>query len=439
MRFLDVRRWLLVTLLLPFGPADLLAGEPAKPTNWDRFRGPNGMATSDDKAIPLKFGPNENIVWKVALPGAGNSSPVIWGKHLFLQSASSDAKLRSLLCLDTADGKIRWQKNIPAGPAKIRPDSSLASSTPTTDGNAVYVSFWNGKDVLLSAFDFLGEQLWTKNLGPFNSQHGPGASPILFKDKLLLANDMDKDDFNTKAPNVRASMLIALDKRTGKLVWESERVAERACYSAPFLLHSPAQKEPVLIVTSTTAVTGYNVKSGAKLWEAKGWQEHAVKVPMRTVASPALAGDILCVCSGGDAGRFAVGLALPGPGKTNSPQRAWENLKDFPYVPSPVARGEHIYFVNDAGLAGCYHARTGKREWFERLADTGFNASPLVIDGKVYATSTAGDVYVFAAEPTFRLLARNELGEAVRATSAVAGGRLYIRGQRHLFCIGKSR
>ena len=117
----------------------------------------------------------------------------------------------------------------------------------------------------------------------------------------------------------------------------------------------------------------------------------------------------------------------------------WENRKDFPYVASPVAHGEHIYFVNDAGLAGCYHARTGKRVWFERLADTGFYASPLVIDGMVYAVSAAGDVYVFAAEPTFRLLARNELGETVRATPAVADGRLFIRGERQLYCFAKSR
>jgi len=414
-------------------------GQFAGADNWDRFRGPNGAGTADDKNIPLTFGSSENIVWKVALPGAGNSSPIVWGKHLFLQSASDDGKLRRLLCLDTSDGKIRWQRSIPAGPAKIRADSSLASSTPTTDGNAVYVSFWDGKDILVSAYDFQGDALWSNNLGTFNSQHGPGASPILYKDKLILANDMDKDDFTTKVPNARPSMLVALDKRTGRLVWETARVAERACYSAPFLVYRPGQKVPELVVTSTTAVTGYNVETGAKLWEAKGWQDHAVKVPMRTVASPALAGDILCVCSGGDAGRFAVGLALPGPGNTETPRRLWENRKDFPYVPSPVARGEHFYFVNDAGFAGCYHARTGKRVWFERLAETGFHASPLVIAGKIYAMSTAGDVYVFAAEPTFRLLARNELGEVVRATAAVADGRLYIRGERHLYCIGKNR
>src|ERR1700677_676418 len=160
MRFVDVR-WLLVTLLLlPFCSAHTRAGEPAKQSTWDRFRGPNGAGTTDDKNIPLTFGAKENIIWKVALPGAGNSSPIVWGKHLFVQSASSDGKQRSLLCLDTVDGAIRWQKSIAAESTRIRADSSLASSTPTTDGKAVYVSFWDGKDIRLAAYDFKGEALW---------------------------------------------------------------------------------------------------------------------------------------------------------------------------------------------------------------------------------------------------------------------------------------
>src|SRR5579885_511572 len=253
MRFLAIRCGLLVTLALPCCAPDTWAGEPAKSSRaavWDRFRGPDDTGTSDDKDVPLTFGANENLLWKVALPGAGNSSPIVWGKHLFLQSASDDGKQRSLLCLDTADGKIRWQKSIPAQPAKIRADSSLASSTPTTDGQAVYVAFWDGKDILMSAYDFQGEKLWVRNLGTFNSQHGPGASPILYRDKLILANDMDKDDFTTRVPNVRPSMLVALDKLTGKLVCEAARVAERACYSAPFLLNRAGQKDSVLVVTS---------------------------------------------------------------------------------------------------------------------------------------------------------------------------------------------
>lgn len=442
MRSFDVWRGLvLVALLFPVYPAKLLAGDTAKRADgavWARFRGPNGAGVSDDKNVPLTFDDKENIVWKVAAPGSGNSSPIVWGDRLFLQAASGDGKLRSLLCFDTADGKTRWQKSIPAAPAKIRADSSLASSTPTTDGKAVYVSFWDGKVIVLAAYDFNGATLWSKKLGVFNSQHGPGASPILYKDTLILANDMDKDDFYTKVPNPRPSMLMAFDKRTGELKWEVPRAAERACYSAPFLLHKAGAKTPELVVTSTTAVTGYNVETGAKLWEAKGWQEHALKAPMRTVASPALAGDTLCVCCGGDAGRFAIGLALPVAGKRETPERVWENRKDFPYVPSPLARGDHFYFVNDAGLAGCYHASSGKRAWLERLGD-GFHASPLLIDDKIYAVSTAGELYVLAAQPTFRLLARSDLAETVRATPAVAEGRLYIRGARHLYCIGKGR
>ncbi len=412
------------------------ATPPAGANHWDRFRGPNGSGKVDDPGIPLTFGPNKDLLWKVALPGTGNSSPVIWGQRLFLHAASADGKSRSLLCLDVADGKTLWQQSIPGAQVKIRADSSFASSTPTTDGQAIYVSFWDGTDILLSAYDFDGKRLWSKNLGPFNSQHGAAASPILYKDKVILANDMDKDDFTTKKPNARPSMLIALDKRTGELVWETPRVAERACYSAPFLRQAPGRSDPELVVTSTTAITGYDLESGSVLWEAKNWQEPSGKGPLRTVASPAILGDVLCVCSGGDAGRYAIGLSLPAAGKAPAP--LWDNRKDFPYVASPLAHGAHFYFVNDAGFAGCYEARTGKRIWFERLADSGFHASPLLIDGKIYATSAAGAVYVVAAEPTYRLLAHNELGEVVRATAAVAGGRLYIRGERHLFCIGKN-
>src|ERR1700738_1983056 len=135
--------------------------------NWERFRGPNGTGTAKDQSIPLTFGAQENLLWKVELPGFGNSSPIVWGKHLFLQAASKDGKLRTLLCLDSADGKIRWQKSIPGVPVTIRPDSSLASSTPTTDGESVYVSFWDGKDVRVSAYDFQGEKLWSTDVGPF--------------------------------------------------------------------------------------------------------------------------------------------------------------------------------------------------------------------------------------------------------------------------------
>jgi outer membrane protein assembly factor BamB len=424
------RALLLVTLLITNG---VLGAD-----NWERFRGPNGTGTVDDKDVPLTFSATENVVWQTPLAGAGNSSPIIWENRLFLHSASKDGKTRTLHCFDTASGKILWEKSIPGAHVKIRADSSFASSTPTTDGRAVYVSFWDGKDILLTAYDFQGEKLWQKNLGEFNSQHGAGASPIVHKDKLILANDMDKDDFTTKKTNPRPSFVMAFDKRTGDLLWETARSSERTCYSLPLLLQKPGRTEPELVITNTMAITGYNLESGSKLWEAKNWQDKLAKGLMRTVATPALVGNVLCVCCGGDAGRLAIGLDLSAADKTEVPERLWDNHKDFPYVPSLLSRGDHVYFVNDAGYAGCYEAKTGKRVWFERLPGASFHSSPLMVSGNVYAASTTGDVFVFPAETKYRLLARNELGETIRATAAVAGGRLYIRGERNLYCIGKA-
>jgi outer membrane protein assembly factor BamB len=429
-------------LLLALGG---LAGS-ALAGNWDRFRGPNGSGVVDDKNVPLTFsaakGSAKNLVWSTPLPGTGVSSPVVWGKRIFLQAASADARERSLVCLDT-DGKLLWQRKIAAVKAQIhRQYGSHACSTPTTDGEAVYIAFWDGKDILLAAYDMAGNPLWSKDLGPFFSQHGAGASPILYKDKVILANDMDgyteqKDKSKKPVPVAHPSLLVALNKKTGEMIWETPRSAERACYSAPMLLTKPGQARPDLVVVSTTAVTGYDPDDGTPKWEAKNWQDKSVRMPLRTVASSALVGDVLVACSGDGAGdRLAVGLELPRPGKSDAPTKLWENRKNFPYVPCPLARGENFYFVNDDGWAGCYNARTGKRIWQERLGTDRFTASPLLIDGKVYAASEAGDVYVFAAEPEYRLLARNEVGERIRATPAVADGRLYVRGDRHLFCFG---
>jgi outer membrane protein assembly factor BamB len=406
--------------------------------HWERFRGPNGDGVANDKGVPLEFSDKHNVLWKTPIPGDGNSSPIVWGERVFLQTASTDGTQRMLLCLAARDGKVLWTRSIPGVKVKIRYDSSLASSTPTTDGAAVYIAFWDGKDIIVSAYDMQGTPLWNRNLGEFVSQHGAGASPILYKDKLLFVNDMDRENPATKKAVNRPALLLALNKKTGAIVWEIPREAERACYSAPFLHETKSGGAPELIVVSTTALTAYNPDDGTKTWELPHWQGKLVRMPLRTVASATLVGNTLIASSGDGAGdRFAAGVALEGIGTGTKAQRVWENSKDFPYVPCPLQRGPHLYFVNDAGFAGCYEARSGQRIWHERVPGAKFTASPVMIDGKIYAASDAGDVFVFAADPNYRQLAKNTLGERIRATPAVANDRLYIRGQNHLFCIGK--
>ncbi len=246
---------------------------------------------------------------------------------------------------------------------------------------------------------------------------------------------MDKEDVKTKQPVPRPSTLYALGKKTGEVIWELPREAFRACYSAPFV-YETAGSAPELIVTSTTSIVSYNPDDATENWR---WHWKFKGMPLRTLASTHYHDGMLFACSGDGGGdRLLAAIALNGVGKNAKPAQVWQNSKDFPYVPCLLSRGEHLYFVNDAGFAGCSEARTGKRVWFERLPTATFSASPLLIGDKVYAASEEGDVHVFTATPAaFELIAKNSLGECIRATPAVADGRLYIRGQNHLFCIGK--
>ena len=403
-------------LVLVMGVATLLAG-PAAAGNWPRFRGPNGTGVSDDKDVPVGWS-GKNVLWKTALPGAGNSSPVVWGRRVFVQSATPDGKQRLLVCLGAADGKILWSRSAPGARARTHPRNTLASSTPATDGKRVYALFWDGKDLALSAYDFRGEPVWTHDLGGFTSQHGAGASPILCDGKVILANDQDG-----------SSELVALDAATGRPAWRAPRKAFRACYSTPFVLDGPDRARQ-LVVASTAGVTSYNPRTGAENW---AWTWKFTGMALRTVASPVYGPGMIFANSGdGSGARNMVAVKVGDRGEVTM---AWQNKRSLPYVPTMLVHGEHLYWVNDHGVAGCQVAATGKTVWTARLGEP-VTASPVLIDGKIYAVSEAGTVSVFAAAPVFQRLARNAVGEAVVASPAVAGNRLFIRGRRHLICIG---
>jgi outer membrane protein assembly factor BamB len=390
--------------------------------NWPRFRGPNGTGTAVDKDIPLKWS-EKNVLWKAELPGSGNSSPVIWGKRLFLQSATADE--RFLLCLDVADGSILWKKQFPAAIAGKHEKNTFASSTPTTDGERVYALIWDGKKMVLYAYDLKGKYLWHRDLGgPFKGRHGVGASPVVFAGKVFLNNDQ-----------TASAKLIALDAKTGKPTWQKKRTAFRACYSTPFVLERAGGKAE-LIVSSTAGITSYNPKDGDENWN---WNWKFSGMALRTVGSPVAGAGMIFAGSGdGSGARHMVAVKADGKGDVSKTNLVWEKKRDTPYVPCMLIKGDYLYWINDKGIAACLRARDGKKIWNERLFDCDVTASPLLIDGKIYAVSEDGDVAVLAADPKFKVLARNALDEPVMATPAEADHRLFIRGNKHLFCIGKT-
>jgi outer membrane protein assembly factor BamB len=390
---------------------------------WPRFRGPNGQGSATDMDIPVKFS-EQTVLWKKPIPGAGNSSPVVWGNRLFLQSASNDGKERSLLCLSSVDGKTIWTKTFPIAGVKPKthPKNSLASSTPAVDGERVYALFWDGVDMQLFGLDMDGNQLWQRNLGPYKSQHGPGTSPMVYQKKVYVSHDQDGE-----------SDLLVFDALTGKDVWRAKRQPFRACYSMPFLLEKPGHPTE-LILGSTAGVTSYDPETGRENWNFTSWPW--LKMPLRTVASPiALDGIIVANSGDGSGERNTVAIRPEGKGTLSKEVVLWSKTKTYPYVPNLLALGEHLYFVNDLGIAGCAVAKTGEIVWSERLGGN-FSASPVLVDGKIYAASEDGTVYVFPAAPNYQLLAKNVLDEGIIATPAVASRRMYIRGKNSLYCIG---
>jgi outer membrane protein assembly factor BamB len=305
--------------------------------------------------------------------------------------------------------------------------NSFASSTPATDGERVFAAFWDGKSIHLGAYDSKsGKPLWQKDLGSFRSQHGFGHSPMLIDGKVTLANDQDG-----------SSHLLAFDARNGEKVWQTERTPYRSCYSTP-LIHVRADGDKELIVASTAGITGYNPADGKPNW----WYTWKfARMPLRTVGSPIIAGNLVIATSGDGSGdRDIIGVKIGEKGDVTAHNLAWQNRKNYPlpYVPCLLTHGDYIFGVHDKGVASCHVARTGEEVWRrERLDSSGFTASPVLVDGKVYAVSQNGSVYVFEASAEFKLLAENSIGEAVSSTPAVADNCLFIRGEKHLFCIGK--
>ncbi len=403
--------------------AGLFAVGGADADNWPRFRGPNGAGVSTEKGIPVQWTP-DNMLWKTALPGVGHSSPIVWGDRLFMQSSSADAKQRMMLCVDANSGKLLWSKNLPGNKSVVHKLSSYASGTPATDGERVYAAFWDGDHLGLQAYDFYGQPLWHRDLGAFKSQHGAGHSPIVWQDRVILANDQDG-----------LATLACFDAKSGDDVWKVQRKPFRACYSTPILHEAGGKVE--LLVASTAGVTSYNPADGKQNWTFD-WKFTASK-PLRTVASPVIADGVIVLTSGdGDGSRCAIGVKLGGAGDVSTTNFLWENRKTFPYVPCSLALGEHIYAVNDAGLAACYVAKTGEEVWNHPLR-SGVTASPLLIDGKIYVFGDHGKVFVFEAKPKFKMLAGNDLADDVSATPAVANHRLYVRGKEFLYCIGEKK
>jgi hypothetical protein len=383
---------------------------------WPGWRGPRGDGTSSDTHLPTKWSATENVAWKTPLPGTGHSSPAIWGDRIFLTSCREAEQERLLLCLDRKTGAVLWERVVVKSPLEKKHKlNSFASSTPATDGRHVWVSFFDRPRMRVYCYDLDGHLVWQQSPGEFHSVHGFCSSPVLYKDLVIVNGDQDAEAF-----------LVALEKGTGKERWRANRPNRTRSYVVPIIANLAGRQQ--LVLSGSKCVTSYNPDTGELLWIIDGPTE-------QFVASLVHLNGMLFLTAGFPE-YHVLAIRPDGSGNVTKTHIAWRDTKGAGYVPSPVAYDRWFFLVNDGGVATCFEAATGKREWTKRLGHH-HSASPVVANGLLYFPDDDGVTYVLKAGPALEVVSRNELGEECYASPAVAQGQLFLRTVKHLWCIGQ--
>ncbi|MGM0486511.1 MAG: PQQ-binding-like beta-propeller repeat protein [Planctomycetota bacterium] len=391
---------------------------------WTRFRGPNGtgVAAASAKSIPVRWGETD-AEWKARLPGAGHSSPVVWGDRVFLLSADPSDATQYVLCLNGTTGKTAWQRTYESTSHHLHPRNTFASSTPTVDQDRVYVAWSTPEQLTFKALDHEGNEVWTKDLGPWTSQHGFGTSPMLYGDFVILFNSQQAEQLDP-GQEPGQSFMMAFDRETGRLRWKQPLNTTRVCYGTP-CIHRPEDGPPQLICHNTgNGIFSLDANTGRPNWSVDVFE-------MRTVSSPIVVGDLVFGTNGsGGGGNYLVAVRAG-----DAPEEVYRITRQAPYVSTAVARNDLLFLFYDRGIASCVRASDGERIWQERLSRS-FSGSPVLVQDRLYCIDDDGVVFVLAAEDQFEELARNPLGEPSRSTPAISGGRMFLRTVSHLTCIG---
>lgn len=395
---------------------------------WPQWRGPSGQGLVEGTGFPDSWSDKENIRWKVEVPGRGNSSPIVWKDRIFVTTAHAGER-RTILCFRRDDGKLLWEAAAPPPDSveRVQRKNSYATATPATDGERVYALFGNAG---LVAVDFNGKQLWHYGFGATSNYHGPGGSPILYKDRVIFYQDQGRSFGPAQSSGQSpGSFVAAVDAKTGRQLWKTPR-QEGVGWGTPIAIRAGSRDE--IIVSGQYAVRAYDPDTGRELWSVGG-------NTMEVIPTPAV-GHGLLFCPSGRAGP-TLAIRPGGSGDVTATHIAWQTPRGSPFVPSPLVHGDYLYLVNDmASIATCLEAKTGKLMWQDRLGEArreGFSASPIAVDGKVFFTNDEGETYVLAAGPEFKLLRVNRLGEQTLATPALVEGTWYFRTASHLVAIGR--
>ncbi len=426
--------------------------QPAAPAEyWSQWRGPLATGAAPYSTPPIAWSETENIRWKVAIPGQGHASPIVWGDRVFIltaiqteepfaqekpaaeEAARSSRRWRpnpkkpghvyrfEILALDRQSGAILWQRTareeVPN--AGTHQDGSWAPASPLSDGERVYAYFGSHG---LYCYDMEGQALWSLDLGDMSTRHsfGEGSSPALHGDTIVVNWDHEEESF-----------IVALDARTGAERWRVAR-AERTSWSTPLIVDHAGRTQ--VIVNATNRIRSYDLASGEQIWECGGMTVNAIPTPV--------AADGLVYIMSGFRGNalLAIRLADAKGDITGAESIAWSHDRDTPYVPSPLLYDDALYFLKgNNGILSRLDAKTGAEHFGPQRLEgiEGIYASPVAAGGRIYITGRNGTTLVLKRGPKYEILSSNALDDEFSASPAIAGDEIFLRGEHALYCIAQ--
>jgi outer membrane protein assembly factor BamB len=392
--------------------------------NWPQFRGPDGQGHTAAAGLPLMWSATSNVTWRTELPGKGYSSPVIWGDQVWMTAALEEGRSFHALCVAKSSGKLLHDVEIfrREKAMEIQTKNSHASPTPVIEAGRVWVNFGTTGTACLDTST--GKILWRSQALQLDHMVGPGSSPVLYQNLLVLTCDGGDVQY-----------VAALDKLTGKLAWKTPRSGKlrpkddvKKAFCTPLVTTVDGHDQ--LIIPGADWVYGYEPLTGQELWRV-GYNGFS------TVPRPVTGHGLVFICTGFTKSELWA-IRLGAQGDATKTHVAWKDLRHAPLKPSPALVSDELFTVGDTGFVNCFDARTGQRHWEEKLAGN-FSASPLVAPGRIYFFSEEGRTTVFAPGRTCQKLAECEIGERVMASPAVSGKALFLRTDKALYRIETPR
>jgi outer membrane protein assembly factor BamB len=388
----------------------LFLSVPILAQDWPEFRGPTGQGHSDERGLPLTWSESKNVKWKTAIPGRGWSSPAIQGDRIWLTTATEEGKSLRAISVDRNTGATLQNVEVfrLKSLGEISPKNSYASPTPVLEGDRIYLHFGAYGTACLNQS---GEIVWKTRLDYDNGQHGPGGSPVIYDDLLIVSCD-----------GLNIQYVVALDKLTGKVRWRKYRQGYQA-YTTPLIVRLPSGDQ--VISPGAFRAIAYEPRTGKELWQVR-YGEGFSNVPR-----PVYGDGLVFICSGFQEPSL-LAVRVDGKGDVTKSHITWSLKRSIPRTPSPLLLGEELYFISDNGIATCVEAKTGATHWQVRLGGN-HSASPIYADGRIYFLSEEGESVVIAPGKQFKALATNQLDGQTLASMAVSGGSIFVRSQTHLY------